>query len=101
MTGEELDKQMQEMTTKLQKRDANELKKAEKDWRESMGKDTAGHTLNMFRVMQSQIADLQAQIDATNPLAPVLRSLGEQAAALGELMAWRAKTEGGADASEK
>jgi len=87
MVGEELDKQMLEVTEKLKKRDEADLKKSEKEFRASMAKDTAGHVLKITRITQNQLSDLQAQIDSANPLVPVIRAIGEISVKMTEMMA--------------
>lgn len=72
---EDLDKQIQEISKKLQERDEMTRKEAEKEWRKAMEHDTAGHMLGVFQLAQAQLANIQAQIDATNPLAPVIRGI--------------------------
>ena len=77
MPDEKLDQQVKELSEKLRKRDEAGRKKAEQDWRKAMERDTAGTTLGMFQLHQAQIASLQGQIDAVNPLAPVIRAITE------------------------
>lgn len=84
MTGEELDKEMAEITEKLKKRDAADQKKSEKEFRDAMAKDTAGHMMAAFRAVAEQLNDLQSQIDASNPMAPVIRAIGELSVKLTE-----------------
>jgi len=75
MVDEKLEREMKEMTEKLRARDEAERKKAEKEFRAAMQKDTAGTVLSIFQSIQAQIA-LQGQIiDATNPLATLMRAI--------------------------
>lgn len=87
MPDEKLEQEMKELTEKLRDRDEAERKKAVKEFRTAMGKDTAGTVLSMFQSIQAQIA-LQGQIiDATNPLAPVMRAISNIEARLTALEA--------------
>jgi hypothetical protein len=98
MTGEELDKQIQEVSEKLKKRDDADQKKAEKEFRAKMAKDTAGHVMDSFRVVAAQLQDLQTQIDATNPMAPIIRVVGELSVKLTEIEARVVALESGKNA---
>lgn len=77
MPDEKLEKEIKDVAERLKKRDEEGRKKGEQEFRRAMDKDTAGTVLGMFQMVNAQIANLQAQIDATNPLAPVLRGLAE------------------------
>jgi len=77
MANEKLEEQIKKISEQLQKRDEEERKKAEQKWREEMDRDTAGTTLKMFGLLSMQVANLQSQIDATNPLAPAIRAIAE------------------------
>lgn len=81
----DLDKQVEEITAKLREKDESERKKAEQEWRASMQKDTAGHTLEAFRMQQSQIAELSTMIEITSPLVVVHRVLRNVAVRLDAL----------------
>lgn len=85
MVDDDLDKKVKEIVEAQKERDEEARKKAEKEFRETMRKDTAGTVLSMFQGTQAQIANLQAQIDATNPLAPVMRAINAMAAKMGEI----------------
>jgi len=82
---EDLDKQMQDISKKLQERDQAARKQAEQEWRKEMERDTAGHMLKMFGYVQAQLASFQAQIDATNPLAPLIRTIDAVVARLTDI----------------
>ena len=91
MPDEKLEQEMKDMTEKLRARDEVERKKAEKEFRAAMQKDTAGTVLTMFQGIQTQIA-LQGQIiDATNPLAPLMRAISNIEARLAMLETKKAK----------
>jgi len=77
MSDETLERQMENITKKLQERDEAERKKIEQEWRKAMERDTAGHLLGIFQFIQTQIANLQAQIDATSPIASLVRGIAE------------------------
>lgn len=98
MAGEELETQIQEMNDKLKKRDDTEQKKIEKEFRAKMAKDTAGHVMESLRAVALQLTDLQAQIDATNPMAPIIRAVGELSVKLTELEARIVALESGKNA---
>ncbi len=72
-----LEQEIKDVAGKLKKRDELERKKGEQEFRKAMSKDTAGTVMGMFQLLQAQIASLQAQLDATNPLAPLMRGLAE------------------------
>lgn len=98
MPDEKLEQEMKAMTEKLRARDEVERKKAEKEFRAAMQKDTAGTVLAMFQNLQAQIA-LQGQvIDATNPLAPIMRAISNieaRQAALEAVLVESKKAKGG------
>ena len=77
MVDEKLEQQIKEINEKLRARDEAEAKKIEQEWRKATEQDTAGHTFKIFQLQQAQIANLQAQIDTSNPLAPVLRGIAD------------------------
>ena len=72
---EDLKKQVEEISKKLKERDEAAIKESEKGFRAAMTKDTAGTVLGLFQRVQAQIAALDAQLVATNPLVSVLRGM--------------------------
>jgi hypothetical protein len=74
---EGLERQVQEIAEKLQKRDEGEIRKAEQEWRSAMERDTAGETWKMFKFLQEQIAALDNLIITTNPFAMLARQIAE------------------------
>lgn len=87
MADEKLEQQAKDVAEKLKKRDELERKKGEAEFRKAMDKDTAGTVMGMFQLQQTQLAGLQAQIDATNPLAPLMREVANIGARLAALEA--------------
>jgi len=87
MPDEKLEQEMKVLYEKLKKRDEAERKRAEQEFRAAMGKDTAGTVLGLFQLTQTQIAGLQGQIDATNPLVPMMRGMAEIGARLSAIEA--------------
>lgn len=97
MVDESLERQVRETTARLQERDEAEAKRMEGEWRKAMERDTAGHVFGMFRLLQAQIASLQAQLDAANPLAAVMRTVADLNARLTAIeTALAARGKGGA-----
>jgi succinyl-CoA synthetase beta subunit len=76
-TDEGLERQVQEIAEKLQKRNEGEIRKAEQEWRSAMERDTAGETWKMFQSLQGVIAALDALVLATNPLVALARQIAE------------------------
>lgn len=87
MPDEKLDQQIKDVAEKMKKRDELERKKGEQEFRKAMDKDTAGTVMRMFQLQQTQIAGMQAQIDATNPLAPLMREVANLGARIATLEA--------------
>lgn len=79
---EKLERQVKEITEKLRVRDEADRKKAEQEWRKAMERDTAGHTLKMSQYFEARLTDLQAQIDASNPIMAMTRGLNARLAAI-------------------
>lgn len=82
-----LEAQVKEITEKFRARDEAERKKAEQEWRKAMDRDTAGHTLKMFQYAEARFADLQAQLDASNPLLAMMRALNTRLLAIENVIA--------------
>lgn len=72
-----IEDEMKKLSERLRERDEAERKKAQKEFRAAMDKDTAGTVLNLFNITQAQYAGLQNQLDSVNPLAPLVRAVGE------------------------
>jgi len=73
---------MEAISRELRRRDEEALKRAEREWRQAMERDTAGHVFRMFQYVEARLADLQAQLDASNPVLPALRDLDARLAAI-------------------
>jgi len=90
---ESLAEQIKTIQEKLKERDDAALKQAEKEFRATMEKDTAGTVLGIFRGIQVQLASIQAQLDASNPLVPLMRAFNATTAKLTEIDARLTKLE--------
>lgn len=82
MADENLKKQVEEISAKLKERDEAAIKESEKEFRAAIQKDTAGTILGLFSRMQAQLAVMDAQQVATNPLISVMRGLNALGARL-------------------
>jgi len=79
---EKLERQVKEITEKLRARDEAERKNAEQEWRKAMERDTAGHTLKMSQYFEARLTDLQAQLDASNPIVAMMRGMAARLTAI-------------------
>jgi hypothetical protein len=82
---EDLKKQVEEISRKLKEQDEAAIKEGEKEFRAEMTKDTAGTVIRLFSRVQAQLAVLDAQLVATNPLVSVLRGMDTLGMRLAEI----------------